>query len=71
VPGGGGGTDFDCIFDYLKREAIEPNRLIVFTDMMPFGSWGDQDYCDTTWIGYGEYAKTVTPPFGTWAVFDE
>jgi predicted metal-dependent peptidase len=71
VPGGGGGTDFDCIFDYLKREAIEPNRLIVFTDMMPFGSWGDQDYCDTTWIGYGEYAKTVTPPFGTWATFDE
>ena len=71
VPGGGGGTDFDCIFDYLKREAIEPNRLIVFTDMMPFGSWGDQDYCDTTWIGYGEYAKTVTPPFGTWACFDE
>lgn len=68
--GGGGGTDFDAIFDYLKREAIEPNRLIVFTDMMPFGSWGDKDYCDTTWIGYGEYAKTVTPPFGTWAVFD-
>jgi predicted metal-dependent peptidase len=71
VPGGGGGTDFDCIFDYLKREAIEPNRLIVFTDMMPFGSWGIPDFCDTTWIGYGEYAKTVTPPFGTWATFDE
>jgi hypothetical protein len=70
VPGGGGGTDFDCIFDYLKREAIQPNRLIVFTDMMPFGSWGDPDYTDTTWIGYGEYAKTVTPPFGTWATFD-
>lgn len=70
VPGGGGGTDFDAIFDYLKTEAIVPNRLIVFTDMMPFGSWGDPDYCDTTWIGYGAYAKTVTPPFGTWAVFD-
>lgn len=69
-PGGGGGTDFDCIFEYLKTEAIVPNRLIVFTDMMPFGSWGDKDYCDTTWIGYGSYAKTVTPPFGTWAVFD-
>jgi predicted metal-dependent peptidase len=70
-PGGGGGTDFDAIFNYLKAEAITPNRLIVFTDMMPFGSWGDADYCDTTWIGYGSYAKTVTPPFGTWAVFDE
>ena len=70
-PGGGGGTDFDAIFNYLKAEAIQPNRLIVFTDMMPFGSWGDPDFCDTTWIGYGSYAKTVTPPFGTWAVFDE
>ncbi len=70
-PGGGGGTDFDCIFEYLKQEAIVPNRLIVFTDMMPFGSWGIPDFCDTTWIGYGAYAKTVTPPFGTWACFDE
>jgi predicted metal-dependent peptidase len=71
VPGGGGGTDFDAIFDYLKEEGIVPNRLIVFTDLMPFGSWGDPDYADTVWIGYGAYAKTVTPPFGTWACFDE
>jgi len=71
VPGGGGGTDFDCIFEYLKEEGRVPNRLVVFTDMMPFGSWGDPDYCDTTWIGYGSYAKSVTPPFGTWALYDE
>lgn len=70
-PAGGGGTDFDCIFDYLKQEGTVPSRLIVFTDMMPFGSWGDPDMCDTTWIGHGAYAKTVTPPFGTWAVFTE
>jgi predicted metal-dependent peptidase len=70
-PAGGGGTNFDCIFKYLKDEGVVPNRLIVFTDMMPFGSWGSPDYCDTTWIGHGEYAKTVTPPFGTWAVFTD
>lgn len=70
-PAGGGGTDFTCIFDYLKEEAIVPNRLIVFTDMMPYGSWGDENYCDTTWIGIGEYAKSVTPPFGTWAHYTE
>lgn len=70
-PAGGGGTDFDCVFKYLKKQGTVPNRLVVFTDMMPFGSWGDADYCDTTWIGHGAYAKTVTPPFGTWAVFDE
>jgi predicted metal-dependent peptidase len=70
VPKGGGGTDFDCIFEYLKEEGQTPNRLIVFTDMMPFGSWGDGDYCDTTWIGVGHYAKSVTPPWGTWAYYE-
>lgn len=71
IPGGGGGTDFTCIFSYLKEEAIVPNRLIVFTDMCPFGSWGDPDYCDTTWIGVGSYAKSVTPPWGAWAYYTE
>ena len=68
-PQGGGGTDFDCIFDYLKENAIEPNRLIVFTDGYPFGSWGDPDYCDTTWIIHGD--KNPNPPFGTYAIYDE
>ena len=65
---GGGGTDFDCIFKYLKEEAIVPNRLIVFTDMYPFGSWGDPDYCDTTWISHGN--PNPNPPFGTVALYD-
>jgi predicted metal-dependent peptidase len=68
-PQGGGGTDFDCIFDYLKENAIEPNRLIVFTDGYPNGSWGDPDYCDTTWIIHGD--KNPNPPFGTYAIYDE
>jgi predicted metal-dependent peptidase len=68
-PQGGGGTDFDCIFDYLKKNAIEPKRLIVFTDGYPCGSWGDPDYCDTTWIIHGD--KNPNPPFGTYALYDE
>ena len=68
-PMGGGGTDFDCIFDYLKENAIDPKRLIVFTDGYPCGSWGDKDYCDTTWIIHGD--KDPHPPFGTWAIYDE
>ena len=68
-PQGGGGTDFDCIFTYLKENAIEPKRLIVFTDGYPFGSWGDPDYCDTTWIIHGD--KNPNPPFGTYALYDE
>jgi len=68
-PMGGGGTDFDCIFDYLKENAIEPKRLIVFTDGYPCGSWGDANYCDTTWIIHGD--PNPNPPFGTFALYDE
>ena len=68
-PMGGGGTDFDCIFTYLKENAIDPKRLIVFTDGYPCGSWGDADYCDTTWIIHGD--KNPNPPFGTFALYDE
>ena len=68
-PTGGGGTDFDCIFSYLKENAIVPKRLIVFTDGYPCGSWGDPDYCDTTWIIHGD--KDPNPPFGTFALYDE
>jgi predicted metal-dependent peptidase len=68
-PMGGGGTDFDCIFTYLKENAIEPKRLIVFTDGYPCGSWGDPDFCDTTWIIHGD--KNPNPPFGTFALYDE
>lgn len=68
-PAGGGGTDFDCIFTYLKEAGRTPKRLIVFTDGMPWGSWGDADYCDTTWIIHG--SRDITPPFGTWAYFND
>ena len=68
-PMGGGGTDFDCIFEYLKEIGNVPKRLIVFTDGYPCGSWGDPDYCDTTWIIHGD--KDPHPPFGTFALYDE
>lgn len=67
-PKGGGGTDFRAIFDHLKERGEPVNRLIVFTDGMPFGSWGDEDFCDTTWIIHG--SKDIVPPFGTHAYFD-
>jgi len=66
---GGGGTDFTCIFDYLKREEIEPKRLVVFTDGYPFGSWGDENYADTVWILHG--TTTIVPPWGQYAYYEE
>jgi len=68
-PKGGGGTDFDVIFEYLKEIGNVPKRLIVFTDGYPCGSWGDPDYCDTTWIIHGD--PNPNPPFGQFALYDE
>jgi predicted metal-dependent peptidase len=68
-PMGGGGTDFDAIFNYLKKVGNVPNRLICFTDGYPCGSWGDPDYCDTTWIIHGD--PDPHPPFGQFALYDE
>jgi len=68
-PKGGGGTDFDAIYNYLKAEEIEPKRLVVLTDGMPYGSWGDEQYCDTVWIIHG--STTITPPFGQFAYYEQ
>jgi len=66
---GGGGTDFEAIFGYLKSADIEPKKLVVFTDGYPFGSWGDANYCDTVWIVHGN--KNPDPPFGVWAEYGD
>lgn len=68
-PQGGGGTDFNCIFNYLKDRGEDTKRLIVFTDGYPCGSWGDPDYTDVTWIIHGD--PNPKPPFGTWAVYSD
>ena len=66
---GGGGTDFDAIFRYLKENEIEPKRLVVFTDGYPFGSWGDENYADTVWILHG--TDSIVPPWGQYAYYEE
>jgi predicted metal-dependent peptidase len=66
---GGGGTDFDAIYSYLKENEIEPKRLVVFTDGYPFGSWGDENYADTVWVLHG--TTTIEPPWGQYAYYDE
>jgi predicted metal-dependent peptidase len=66
---GGGGTDFDCVFEYFKENEIEPKRHIMFTDGYPNGSWGDEMYCDTVFIIHG--STTITPPFGQHAYYEE
>jgi predicted metal-dependent peptidase len=59
---GGGGTDFDVNFTFMKNEGIEPKKFIMFTDGYPCGSWGDEDYCDTLFIIHGD--ETIIAPYG-------
>ena len=66
---GGGGTDFTSIFTHLQERGRVPTRLIVFTDGYPCGSWGTENYCDTTWIIHGD--PNPNPPFGTFAIYDD
>jgi predicted metal-dependent peptidase len=62
TPGGGGGTDFDAMFNWMKDNDVQPARMVVFTDMCPFGSWGDENYTDVLWISHG--GGKIEAPFG-------
>lgn len=63
--GGGGGTDFDINFDHMKEQGIVPKKFIMFTDGYPWGSWGDESYCDSLFIVHGsEGDNTPIAPFG-------
>ena len=67
---GHGGTDFRCVFDYLVKEGIEPERLVMFTDMYPWDNdWGDKNYCDTLFIAHG--TTSIEAPYGTTVYYDE
>ena len=66
---GGGGTDFDVNWKFMKEEQIVPKKFIMFTDGYPWGSWGDEDYCDTIFIIHGP--ANITPPFGVYSHYDE
>ena len=64
---GGGGTDFDCVWKFMKKEDILPKRLIMFTDGYPCGSWGDELYCDTLFVIHGN--ESIVAPFGQTAYY--
>jgi predicted metal-dependent peptidase len=69
TPVGGGGTEFDANWEYMKENDINPKKFIMFTDGYPWGSWGDENYCDTVFIIHGN--DTVVPPFGAYAYYDK
>lgn len=70
-PGGGGGTDPHCVWQYLQDNEIEPKKLIMFTDYCFYGWSPEQveNYCDTIWVIKGN--PGAEPEFGIWAHYEE
>lgn len=64
---GGGGTDFDANWEFMKEQGIEPKRFIMFTDGYPCGSWGDADYCESLFVIHG--TESIVSPFGQTAYY--
>ena len=68
---GGGGTDFDANWTYMKENDIQPKKFIMFTDGYPWDSWGDDSYCDTIFIIHSHRDKNLQAPFGITAHYEE
>lgn len=64
---GGGGTEFDANFEFMKENDIHPKKFIMFTDGYPNGSWGDDEYCDTLFIIHGN--DSIVAPYGQTAYY--
>lgn len=65
---GGGGTEFMVNWEYMKDQDIQPKKFIMFTDGYPFGSWGEENYCDTVFIIHGN--DSIVPPWGSHAYYE-
>ena len=68
VPMGGGGTDFNVNWEFMKENDITPKKFIMFTDGY-CNNWGDANYCDTVFVIHGN--DTIIPPHGTVAYYED
>lgn len=57
---GGGGTDFECVHEWMRKNNKQPSQLFVFTDLY-FSYMPDPGICDTTFVVIGNDAA---PPYG-------
>lgn len=65
---GGGGTSFECNWEFMVENDIEPKLFIMFTDGYPCGGWGDENYCDTLFVIHG--TQSIVAPFGQTAYYE-
>lgn len=70
---GGGGTDFEVNWEFMKEIDHVPNCMCILSDGRPWNSWGDPDYCETIFIIHDEDAinSRVKAPFGMTLYFND
>ena len=71
VPMGGGGTEFDVNWEYMKENDIQPKKFIMFTDGYPWSSWGDENYCETVFVIHGNHDRSLSAPFGVTCHYED
>ncbi len=70
MPVGGGGTDFFCIFDYIRREFSDtpPKGIVILTDgYAAYPTEKDADGIPVLWMICGNHRL---PPYGTAVVVE-
>ena len=65
---GGGGTMFECNWDFMRENELTPKLFIMFTDGYPGSGWGDENYVDTLFVIHG--TTSIEAPFGMTAYYD-
>ena len=60
-PKEGGGTEIECVVDYMDEHDIKPQAVINFTDGELFGGWGTWS-CPVLWCVIDN--KGATPDVG-------
>lgn len=70
-PKGGGGTSPTIMMDYMDKEAIRPDCIIMFTDG-EIGNWGNQWNAPILWVICNAYrGASITAPVGKTVHVDE
>jgi hypothetical protein len=59
---------FEAVYEYMKRESLEPERLVFLTDGLPNAGWGDPNYADTIFIIHSN--AHIVAPFGLTAHYE-
>ena len=65
---GGGGTMFECNWEFMRENELTPKLFIMFTDGYPGNGWGDESYVDTLFVIHG--TTSIEAPFGMTAYYD-